>query len=537
MIINPTEQVLRRISQWSFFITAGISLVSLLGWYADFLIVASIHPRYIPIAISSAFCFILLSVSLSVYVFHPENHARRKIAIVGISLSFLICLMILIGFFLGNSSDIEHLGILSPAPMDNIPTGHMSPITAVTFLMMSVAAFFLVFSSEGRIHFKQIASCYATVVFAIGFVFMLGYLYGTPLLYGGPFIPVALPTAIAFEFISLGIITASGADVLPVRVFVGSTVSDRLMKAFMPFIIGVVLFDGLLYRTAFHRTSNPAMIASLITLLSVIVVSIVVSKISKFIGGEIDRAHVERDRAEEEQKRLISELERSNRELEQFAFVASHDMQEPLRMVASYVGLLEKKYKGHLDEKADKYIHFAVDGALRMKKLIEGLLAYSRIGRQGAAFMPVDADDVFSRAVSNLEAALAENRAIITRDDLPTVPGDELQLMQLLQNLLSNAIKFGKPDTPPVVHVSAKKKGGAWIFSVRDNGIGIDAEYYNRIFLIFQRLHTREEYPGTGIGLALCKRIVERHSGRIWVESVPGEGTTFFFSIPIGGGK
>ncbi len=238
----------------------------------------------------------------------------------------------------------------------------------------------------------------------------------------------------------------------------------------------------------------------------------------------------ERKRADEDLKKALSELERSNKELEQFAYVASHDLQEPLRMVASYVKLLEKKYKGQLDEKADQYIHFAVDGALRMQKLIEGLLAYSRIGR-GGEFTLVDTNEVFSHVVSNLSAALLESHAVITKDDLPRVSGDETQFMQLFQNLIGNAVKFRKPEVPPLVHVSAKRERRNWVFSVRDNGIGMDPAYANRIFLIFQRLHTREEYPGTGIGLALCKKIVERHHGRIWVESAPGEGAIFFFTI------
>jgi signal transduction histidine kinase len=246
---------------------------------------------------------------------------------------------------------------------------------------------------------------------------------------------------------------------------------------------------------------------------------------------ELNREIVVRKLAEEDLQKALSELERSNRELEQFAYVASHDLQEPLRMVASYVRLLEKKYRGQLDEKADQYIHFAVDGALRMQKLIEGLLAYARIGR-GGEFMPVDTSDVVSRVVSDLSESLQESHAVVTKDDLPTVTGDETLLMQLFQNLIRNGVKFRRPEVPPQVHISAKKEGKEWVFSVRDNGIGIDQAYAERIFLIFQRLHTREEYPGTGIGLALCKKIVERHHGRIWVESAPGEGATFFFTIP-----
>jgi light-regulated signal transduction histidine kinase (bacteriophytochrome) len=254
-------------------------------------------------------------------------------------------------------------------------------------------------------------------------------------------------------------------------------------------------------------------------------------------GGRIAGAVVvyrditERKRAEEELKRLVNELERSNKELEQFAYVASHDLQEPLRMVSSYVQLLERRYKGSLDEKADRYIFFAVDGVQRMQNLIDGLLAYSRVSR-GAAFSAVDMNRAYNKAVMNLSVAIREAAAVITRDELPVVGGDELQLTQVFQNLIGNAIKFRVKDRQPRVHVAADRAGNEWFFSVTDNGIGIDPQYAQRIFLIFQRLHSREEYPGTGIGLSLCKRIVERHGGRIWVESVPGQGTTFMFSIP-----
>lgn len=243
----------------------------------------------------------------------------------------------------------------------------------------------------------------------------------------------------------------------------------------------------------------------------------------------------DRKRAEEALSRALTELERSNSELKEFAYVASHDLQEPLRMVSSFLQLVEAKYKGKLDEKADRYIAFAVDGALRMQRLIEDLLEYSRLFRE-TEFKPVDLNQVMTQTLANLSAVVRESGAVVTSDDLPTVSGNETQLMQLFQNLISNAIKFRKPDIPPLVHVTAGKKGNQWLFSVRDQGIGIGPEYFDRIFQIFQRLHTREEYPGTGIGLTLCKKIVEFHHGRIWLESVPGEGTTFFFTIPIARG-
>ncbi len=234
----------------------------------------------------------------------------------------------------------------------------------------------------------------------------------------------------------------------------------------------------------------------------------------------------------EQLEQTVTDLRRSNTELEQFAYVASHDLQEPLRMVSSYVQLLARRYRGKLDSDADDFIGYAVDGAKRMQTLINDLLIFSRVGTQGKPFKQTDCEAVLNEVLINLEVAIIESDAKVTHSILPTVMADSSQLVMLLQNLISNAIKF-KSEEVLHIHISAKQKKDEWIFSIADNGIGIEPEFFDRIFVIFQRLHGREKYTGTGIGLAVCKKIVERHSGRIWVESEPEEGTTFFFTIPI----
>jgi len=231
-------------------------------------------------------------------------------------------------------------------------------------------------------------------------------------------------------------------------------------------------------------------------------------------------------------RQSLKELARSNRDLEQFAYVASHDLQEPLRMVATYTQLLAERYQGKLDADADKYIHYAVDGALRMQKLVQDLLAFSRVGRQGLTLENADINVVLDRALKNLEAAIQGSGAVVDHAQLPLVIADGSLLVQVFQNLIGNALKF-RGSEPPLIRVNADLKGKEWVFSVADNGIGIAAEHAESVFAIFRRLHTRAEYPGNGIGLSICKKIIEQHGGRIWVESELGHGSIFQFTLPI----
>ena len=262
--------------------------------------------------------------------------------------------------------------------------------------------------------------------------------------------------------------------------------------------------------------------------------------------AEVEAENAQRRAAEEKLQNAVQDLQRSNAELEQFAYVASHDLQEPLRAVAGCVQVLQKRYGGKLDARADQFIEHAVDGAQRMQNLINDLLAYSRVGTHGKPFEAVSMEKTADRALLNLSERIQETGVEVTRDALPDVWGDGGQIELVVQNLVSNALKF-RGETEPQVHIGYELRrvessiegevtlsaDAQHVFSVRDNGLGIEPQYFERIFVMFQRLHTRTEFPGTGIGLAICKKIVERHGGTIGVQSVPGEGTTFWFSLPV----
>ncbi len=239
-------------------------------------------------------------------------------------------------------------------------------------------------------------------------------------------------------------------------------------------------------------------------------------------------------RQQKQLQKLNEKLSQSNRELEQFAYIASHDLQEPLRGVKFVTHLLTEEYQNRLDAKADEYIAFIGDRVTRMHKLIESLLAYSRLGRRGMEFEPTDCNELLEGVLVDLQTALSDSGTDLIHDSLPTVMGDLVQLGQLFQNLIANAIKFRRPEVPPVIKISVEPRDGEWLFGIHDNGIGIKPQDFEQIFEIFKRLHSSSEFPGTGIGLAICQKIVELHGGRIWVESQLGIGTTFYFTIPFG---
>ncbi len=292
-----------------------------------------------------------------------------------------------------------------------------------------------------------------------------------------------------------------------------------------------LLPPGGLYKKSVYSVVSFRLYAGPVLLLAIISLYMSVQNARKKRAEEaLKKKTSEIERANFELEGANSELNRSNQELEQFSYVASHDLQEPLRIVSGYTQLLARRYRGKFDASADEYIAYVVDGTKRMQTLISDLLTYSRVGK-GKAFKPVDLTEAFNRAAGNLKLTIAETGATVEGSGLPAVRADPMQMFQLFQNLISNAIKY-RSAAPPVIRVSAEKKGDEWVISVSDNGMGIDPKYFDRIFVIFQRLHGKGEYSGTGIGLSICKKIVENHGGRIWVESSPGSGSTFYFTVP-----
>ncbi|CAG0990378.1 two-component system, chemotaxis family, sensor kinase Cph1 [Methanosarcinales archaeon] len=638
-------------------ITLILGTLAMLGWLMGIRSLASFVPGYIPIAPGASLAFILLGGAWYLYARTPSRWFTRIYVLVSVFSISLIALLNLIQFLTGANVGIEEYFTREVLAIDlgTYGAGPMSPIAAASFLLICAAMGLLLFA-PGH-HLAGLSSGLASVVVLVGLVVLLGYLYGTPQLYGEEYRYVALPAGIMLVFLGTGLIAAAGPEHFPLRLLVGPSTRALLMRSFLLVIFVVILIEGT-FRGLFSLLGlTMALRAAMSALMALAIASIVISQISRVVGGAMDRAEAERKRAEQallkseqhyrslfenmldgfayckmlfddrghpvdfvylevnsaferltglknvigkkvtevipgikesypevfeiygrvaltgvpekfeidfkpleawfsisvyssekeyfaavfdniterkraedELKNRTEELARSNIELEQFIYIASHYLQEPLRTVSNFSQLLAKRYKGKLDAKADQFIGFIVDGTTRMQQMIDDLLEYSRVSTKTKAFEPTDCEAVLDQALANVKEAVEESGALVTHDPLPTVMADASQMVQLFQNLLSNVIKFR--NEKPRIMVSAVQRGNEWLFSMQDNGIGIAPEFMEHIFKMFEREHASAEYPGTGVGLAICKKIVERHGGRIWVESEIGKGSTFYFTIP-----
>jgi signal transduction histidine kinase len=408
---------------------------------------------------------------------------------------------------------------------DAYPPSEMAPNTAVNFLLCGVGL--LWFDVKARNGF-YLAHAVILIAGWIALLAIIGYTYHVLVFYRlGAGLPMALDTAVGFALFCAAFLTGQpdrGVVAILTSRTSGGAMARRLlpMAVLIPWGLGAML---LVFEQAGYLGKEFAL--SIFAVASIILFTFLLWWNARLLY-QVD---IERMGAEEKLRQASANLQRSNTDLQQFANVASHDLFEPLRMVSSYLQLLERRYAGQLDPQGHEFVTFAIEGAQRMEALILDLLAYSRVEIRGRSFEPTDCEQVLEAALANLKVAVEESRATVTHEPLPTVMGDRVQLTQLFQNLIGNAIKF-HGTRPTRMKVQVEGRDQEWRFIIRDNGIGIDPKDFERIFVIFQRLHNRQEYAGTGMGLAICKKIVERHGGRIWVESVPGQGSSFFFTLP-----
>ncbi|MDP2312213.1 MAG: ATP-binding protein [Pseudomonadota bacterium] len=394
----------------------------------------------------------------------------------------------------------------------------MTLMTALAFLAIGAGLLLVDCAREYRV-----AEVLGLASAAISLQAIVGYVYGA-----APF-PGQMPlyTAVSALLVSTGLICVRADQGFMAKVAsnsLGGVMARRLLPAtlIVPILLGWLQERG---QSAGIYDFEPGLAFFAIANVAVFV------SVMWWGVNSLYRMDTKRRQAERELKETAAKLRRSNADLEQFAYVTSHDLKEPLRAISGSVQVLQSRFGEALGAEAEESIRHTVDGANRMQTLIDDLLTYSRLTSREAPLEPTNCDDVLGEALANLEVPLKESRAVVTHDHLPVVRADRTQLLQVFQNLVSNALKYRSERTPKI-HVSAEHRGDEWMFSVRDNGIGIAPQYADRIFKIFQRLHTRKDYPGTGIGLAVCKTVVERHGGRIWVESEPEEGSTFYFTLP-----
>ena len=456
---------------------------------------------------------------------HPSGY--RLLALALAVIVSLIGTLKLIDSIFGLPFHIDHL--LFPQRLDlpgPPPLEEMAPNTALGLVFCGLAL--LCYSYRTRKGFRP-AQALVLLTALIALLALIGHVYHVLLLNRlGSALPMSLDTALALEVFCLSFLAGQPHDGVMAIITsdtVGGAVARRLIPTavLVPWLLGLLLLMG--EKAGYYGRESALSIFAAGTIL-------IFTGLIWWNARLLHLADLERARAEEQLRQTSLNLQRSNTDLEQFAYVASHDLFEPLRMVTSYLQLFRQHYKDLVDKHGSEFLEFALEGAKRMEALIHDLLAYSRVDIRGRAFEPTDCELAFSAAISNLKVAIHESSASITHSALPRVLADKVQLTQVFQNLIGNALKF-RGDGAPRINVAAARHDSEWVFSVRDNGIGIEPKNFDRIFVIFQRLHTRQEYTGTGIGLALCKKIVERHGGRIWVESAPGQGSTFFFTLPV----
>jgi len=522
---TASQLFLLRLSRRASVAVIFVGSLVLIGWLFHVQVLKSAGPTLIAMNPLTAILFILSGAAL---IRAGENGRKQPDKVV------LICaVVILLGgamkvaecvfnFELNFDQLFFRKEVNSPGPFG---PNEIAMNTALSFICCGMAL--LLLDVQTRRDFRP-AQVFIVIIGLIALLALIGYGYRVlPLYRFGSRLPMALNSAIGFELFAVAAMAVRpgrGLMMVITSDTTGGSMARRLLPAaiLIPLILGALLFSS--EKHGFFAMESGI---SIFAFSNIVFFTAVIWWNAKLLYW----AEQERLKAMEKLKRTTLELERSNTELQQFAYVASHDLTEPLRMVVSYLELLTGRAREKLGDEEREFIGYAVDGARRMQTLIQDLLAYARVDTRGRPLEPTDCERVLESVLSNLKVAIEESHTVIEHGRLPTVQGDTVQLTQVFQNLIGNAIKFHGKD-PPRIQIGAKRENEEWVFHIKDNGIGIDPKNFSRIFVLFQRLHTRREYPGTGMGLAICKKIIERHGGRIWAASKLGEGTTFFFTIP-----
>ncbi len=491
----------------------------LIGWAFDISILKSPGPAFSTIKSNVALCFVLTGTSLWLLQTKRVNHRNRLIAQI---LAVLVLLMGLITLFEHlfhfNLGIDQMLFIEPPGALNTSSPNRMAFISTIELIIVGTALLILDIKIRGRYPAQYLMLLEGILALMV----ILGYLYGVSHFYRIYFYTgTAIYAGTGFVLIFFAVLAAR-PDNGVMKVFTGPGYGSMFGRRIIPVMIIILIVSGWLrikgqelgyYDTAFGTGIYTISILIILTLL----VWYSVKSLNK---------------ADKELRENLEELEHSNQELQSFAYITSHDLQEPLRTMASYAGLLKSRYKGKLDKDADEFIGYIISGATRMKSMIQGLLDYSRIGTHENGFKKFSSEKALDDVLFYFKSSIEKCNAEITYDPLPVVFADESQITRVFQNLIGNALKFRKKGENPKIHISAQKGNTKWIFSVRDNCIGIEEQYSDQIFEVFKRLHAIGEYQGVGIGLAIVKRIIDRHGGRVWVKSEYGEGSTFYFTLP-----
>ncbi len=525
MAETASQLFLLRLSRRASFAVIFIGGLVLVGWLLHVPILKSAGRGLIAMNPLTALLFIIAGCAL----LRAGQRSRKRPDLI-----VMICGVIIVlggatkiaecafGFDLNLDQILFHRQLASAGPYG---PNEIAMNTALSFVCCGAAL--LLLDAQTKRGFRP-AQIFIIIAGLLALLALIGYGYRVLPLYSfASQLPMALNSAICFELFAIAALAvrpSRGLMMVITSDTTGGAMARRLMPAaiLIPLILGALLFSSEKHGI-FAMESGISLFAFAI----IVLFTAVIWWNAKLLFW----AEEERLKAMEKLKRTTADLERSNTELQQFAYVASHDLTEPLRMVVSYLELLNLRAEKKLGAEEREFIGYAADGARRMQHLIQDLLAYARVDTRARPLEPIDCERVLASVLANLKVAIAESQTIVEHDPLPIVQGDVMQLTQVFQNLIGNAIKFRGREAPKI-HVGARRENGEWVFHVRDNGIGIAPKNFERIFILFQRLHTRQEYAGTGMGLAICKKIIERHGGRIWVESKPGEGTTFFFTIP-----